>query len=132
MSDNRLNQNINWTPDRLNRQPTVYRGMTFVELLIVILIGAAIGAVVGLIVMIIVNLGWYSIPAGMLVFGVLSVRFGGIYISRLKRGKPETWFEQYIEFRLAPGKLITQEQLWGIHRTLRAKNKSKRKDKKDE
>ncbi|WP_101776037.1 TIGR03750 family conjugal transfer protein [Pasteurella oralis] len=108
---------ITFLPERLNRFPTVYRGMTFYELMIVMIVGALIGSVVGLIVMLLFNLGWYSIFAAMVGMSILSVRFGGITISRLKRGKPDTWLERYIEYKKNPTRFITQQQYWSIKRT---------------
>lgn len=111
-------ETIIFLPDRLNRHPPVYRGMTFHELVIVMLIGASIGGIIGILIMLLFNIGWYVIFMGMLVFGVISVRFGGFYISRLKRGKPDTWIARYIELKRNPSAFIIseQKQYWSIKR----------------
>ncbi|MGQ9444980.1 TIGR03750 family conjugal transfer protein [[Pasteurella] aerogenes] len=117
MTDQFQQKSISFIPERLNRQPTVYRGLTFSELLIVISGGAMIGALVGILIMLFFGADWYVIFMGMLAFGWLSLRFGGFYISRLKRGKPDTWLERYVEFKRSPSKFITQNTYWSIKRT---------------
>lgn len=112
---------IPFIPDRLNRKPPVYRGMTFYELLLMIVIGSSSGGVIGMAIMLILNISWASIPIGMLIVGVIAVRFGGFYISRLKRGRPEAWLERYVELRLHPSKFIHRDHDWSIRRS---KNKN--------
>ena len=108
---------VTFIPDRINRSPTVYRGMTMVELFIVAFMGAAVGAVIGLMTVLLFGLGLYIIPAFALLLGWSCIRFGGNSISRLKRGKPDTWFERYIELKRKPSKFITEETHWSIHRS---------------
>ncbi len=110
------NTTIGFIPERINRRPVVTRGMTFFELVIVLITGAIVGAFVGLLVMILFGLGWFIITVGMLIFGFLFLRFGGFYISRLKRGKPDSWLDRWVEFKLSSSKFITQDYVWSIKR----------------
>ncbi|MDO5055665.1 MAG: TIGR03750 family conjugal transfer protein [Pasteurella oralis] len=110
-------ETIAFIPERLNRRPPVFRGMTFFELVLVLLIGSGIGAVFGLLLALFFHLDWYVIPMGMLVVGFLSTRFGGAYISRLKRGKPDTWLDRFVEFKFKRSQFITQSTYWSIKRT---------------
>ncbi|KAE9541355.1 TIGR03750 family conjugal transfer protein [Ursidibacter maritimus] len=117
-------ETITFIPERLNRRPAVFRGMTFFELVLVMFIGAALGALLGLLVILLFPVDWYAIPMGMLAIGYLAMRFGGAYISRLKRGKPDTWLDRFVEFKTHPSKFITTSHYWSIKRTVK---KAKRK-----
>lgn len=110
---------IYFIPERLNRRPAVYRGMTFFELLLVIGMGSLAGALVGIVVMLLFGIDWYAIFMGMLALGWLAVRLGGTIISRLKRGKPDTWLDRYIELKRSPSQFITYQGFWAIKRTKR-------------
>ncbi len=122
------NKTIAFLPDRLNREPPVASGMTFSELLSVISLSASIGFVIGLVAMVVFSITWAIIPSCMVICGLIGLKVGGIGISRLKRGKPEAWFERYMAYRLNPKAFITEQQYWGIHRIYSApKRKMKRK-----
>ena len=115
------NLTIQFIPERLNRKPSVYRGMTIYELFISVIVGIAVGCLLGVFIMLITGISWPVIPTVMLIFGFIAVQFGGFYISRLKRGKPETWLERYVELKLHPSKFILQHHDWSIRRS---KNKN--------
>lgn len=125
MKEDSSTDTISFIPERLNRRPAVFRGMTFFELALVIAIGAGVGAVLGVLVIFVFRIDWYAIPMGMLVIGFLSTRFGGAYISRLKRGKPDTWLDRFVEFKMSPSKFITTSHHWSIKRTAKRKAKTK-------
>lgn len=110
-----LNRTILFLPERLNRQPPVFKGMTVSELFAVVGVLSAIGVVVGIFLMI-VGFSWVMIPSGILVVNLVGVKFAGMSIQRLKRGKPDAWFERYLDFKLHTSKYITQEQHWRIRR----------------
>ncbi|MDP8189071.1 TIGR03750 family conjugal transfer protein [Pasteurella skyensis] len=112
---------ISFIPDRLNRAPIVTRGMTMSELILAIITGVAIGVIFGVLVMFITGLDWYCIPASMLLFGWLATKLGGFYISRLKRGKPDSWLARFVDFKLNPSKFITVDETWSIKRTPKIK-----------
>ncbi len=117
MKEGASTETIAFIPERLNRRPAVFRGMTFIELILVMFIGAVIGALLGLLMILLFPVDWYAIPMGMLAIGYLSMRFGGAYISRLKRGKPDTWLERYVELKKSPSRFITTNTYWSIKRT---------------
>ncbi|MCI5764581.1 TIGR03750 family conjugal transfer protein [Actinobacillus porcinus] len=117
MQEQSSNVEILFIPERLNKAPSVYRGMTLIELMIVAGIGVCIGAVLGILTMFLFNLDWAMIPTGMLVFGFISIRFGGFALSRLKRGKPEAWLARYLEFRFFSSRFITKSDYWSIKRS---------------
>ncbi|VEJ09388.1 TIGR03750 family conjugal transfer protein [Actinobacillus delphinicola] len=110
------NKTILFLPDRLNRKPPVVSGMTFTELMSVIGISAIIGLFLGLLVIFVFHITWAVVPTVMVIFALIGLKFGGSLIARLKRGKPETWLERYVAYRLNPSAFITKEQHWGIHR----------------
>ncbi|EOU7469191.1 TIGR03750 family conjugal transfer protein [Escherichia coli] len=87
-------QTIRFLPDRLNVEPAVFRGFTTPELGLAALTGAVAGVIWPL--PLIPLLGWVIIPTGMLLTPLLLVWFGGVWISRLKRGKPDNWLWQHL------------------------------------
>lgn len=111
-----VSETITFIPERLNKQPSVYRGMTISELFIVAAIGVGIGMLIGIITMLFYP-NWVMIPTCMVIMGFLSIRFGGLYVSRLKRGKPDTWLERFVEFKRSPSRFITSENYWSLKRT---------------
>lgn len=123
MKEEASTETIAFIPERLNRRPAVFRGMTFIELILVMFIGAVIGALLGLLMILLFPVDWYAIPMGMLAIGYLSMRFGGAYISRLKRGKPDTWLERYVELKKSSSRFITTNTYWSIKRTPKQRGK---------
>lgn len=114
------NSTINFTTDRINRKPAVFRGMTMLELVLLLGSFAAIGAVSGILLMI-VGLGFYIIFVMAFVFMAIGVKLGGAYIARLKRGKPESYFEAWVDFKQNPQNYITASQKWRIRRSKKGK-----------
>lgn len=100
-------------------------GLTFAELLSVISLSASTGFVIGLVAMVVFSITWAIIPSCMVICGFIGLKVGGIAISRLKRGKPEAWFERYMAYRLNPKAFITKQQHWGIHRIYSAPKRKK-------
>lgn len=99
-SNQNANGEIDFLPERLNRIPTVFRGMTIIELGKFSLIGVVIGFVLGLLAFIVLG-SWVLIFVGMLVTPLPVVLYTSNKFSKLKRGKPDTWLERYLEFELA-------------------------------
>ena len=96
-------QTIRFLPDRLNSEPVVFRGFTTHEMGLAALAGAGAGLLL-------------SLPL---------VWFGGRWMARLKRGKPENWLWQRLETkkrRLGMGnpKLIVDARGWSVKRNRRA------------
>jgi conjugative transfer region protein (TIGR03750 family) len=96
MKDN----DIHMLPDRLNRMPVVYKGMTVRELLLMIGIGVIIGVVVGVCLFILFG-RWVLIPSAIVFMPLPTLFFGGNKIAKLKRGKPETWFARSVDLFFA-------------------------------
>ena len=112
-------QTIRFLPDRLNSEPTVFRGFTTHEMGLAALAGAGAGLLLSL--PFIPLAGWVVVPTGLLVMPLLLVWFGGRWMARLKRGKPENWLWQRLETkkrRLGMGnpKLIVDARGWSVKR----------------
>lgn len=113
-------QTIRFLPDRLNAEPVVFRGFTTPELGLAALIGLAVGGVVCLPFFPLI--GWVIIPIGMLLMPLLLIAFGGRWMARLKRGKPENYIWQRLEEkkrRMGYGdrSLIISSHSWSLRRT---------------
>lgn len=114
-------QTIQFMPDRLNSEPVVYRGLTMPELGLAALFGSVVGFVISLFFVPLV--GWVIIPTFILIIPLLVVFFGGRYLTRLKRGKPENYI--YRQLALIKRKwgmgdatnLIVHDQAWSLRRT---------------
>ncbi|CAH3550416.1 hypothetical protein AI2796V1_0386 [Enterobacter cloacae] len=116
-------QTIRFLPDRLNSEPVVFRGFTTHEMGLAALAGAGAGLLLSL--PFIPLAGWVVVPTGLLVMPLLLVWFGGRWMARLKRGKPENWLWQRLETkkrRLGMGnpKLIVDARGWSVKRNRRA------------
>lgn len=114
------NETILLIPSLINKSPVVYRQMTVSELFIVISIGATAGLLLGLMVFVALQLSAILILIFVLLGCVAGVYLGGAYLSRLKRNKPDTWLERYIDFKLSSAKFITRDQIWSIKRSARS------------
>ncbi|HDR1435565.1 TPA: TIGR03750 family conjugal transfer protein [Pasteurella multocida] len=93
-------EDIDFLPNRLNRQPVIYRGMTNTEIFTLAGIGALIGCGVGILVAILFG-EWVLIPTFILISPLITIFFGSKTIARLKRGKPDTWLPRYLEWTKA-------------------------------
>ncbi|EAA5901499.1 TIGR03750 family conjugal transfer protein [Salmonella enterica] len=114
---------IPFLPERLNREPAVFRGLTVSELLIALLAGLAAGAVAGTILAILWR-NWSLIPGIALPGATLAILCGGRWLARLKRGRPESWLYRALELRLARFGIGTQrfvlhDGVWAIRRSQR-------------
>lgn len=123
MRDNK----IDMLPDRLNRIPVVYKGMSINELLLLAGVGSVIGLGVGLILFIVS--GMWVLIVSMVIFMPLPMIFiGGNRIAKLKRGRPDTWFARYIDLLMAKqgfnsNKLIFNDDPFIIRRKEKVKRK---------
>lgn len=91
---------VPFLPHRLNRQPVVVRGLTADELWVCAGLSATAGFLAG------VPLAWLTRSIAMLptliVVGIaLGVFFGGGFLRRQKRGRPDTWLYRQLQWRLA-------------------------------
>lgn len=113
-------ETIRFLPDRLNAEPTVFRGFTTPELGLAALSGVFLGLLWTL--PLIPLFGWVIIPTGALLTPLLLVWTGGVWITRLKRGKPDNWLWQRIEEKKATlgvgrSTFIRVAQGWSLRRT---------------
>lgn len=112
-------ETICFLPDRLNAEPVVFRGFTTPEMGLAALAGVGLGLVWSL--PLIPLVGWVIIPTGMLVTPLLVIGFGGKWLMRLKRGKPENYIWQQLAMkkrRLGVGDnlLIIDSRGWSLRR----------------
>ncbi|MEQ9859537.1 TIGR03750 family conjugal transfer protein [Pectobacterium cacticida] len=112
-------QTIPFLPDRLNVEPVVFRGFTTSELGLAALFGALTGLLGSL--FFIPLAGWVIIPTGMLLTPLLVIGFGGSWIVRIKRGKPENYIWQKLEEKkrhigVGDKTLIIHSQGWSLRR----------------
>lgn len=113
-------QTIPFLPDRLNAEPIVFRGFTTPELGLAALFGAFAGLLWS--IFLIPFAGWVIIPTGMLLTPLLVIGFGGSWIARIKRGKPENYIWQKLEEKkrklgLGNASLIILSQRWSLRRS---------------
>lgn len=108
-------------PDRLNSEPVVFRGFTTPELGL----AACIGVVLGLIISLPFSLflSWLVIPTGSLLFPLVFISFGGKWLARKKRGKPENYIWQMFALRkrqmgIGDPKLIVDSRRWSVRRSI--------------
>lgn len=119
-------------PNRLDRDPTVFRGMTSDELFIVAGVGAATGIPLGIFLMALTGEAALLLASLLLIGPGIAIVFGGGTIRRLKRGKPNTWVHRLIQYQLASkgfptgqgADLILRSGPWSIRRDERAIKRS--------
>ncbi|EDT2963651.1 TIGR03750 family conjugal transfer protein [Salmonella enterica subsp. enterica] len=112
---------IEFLPDRLNREPVVFRGMTTTELFISLSGGFIAGIFGGIIPAVLLSV-WALIPTGALLGAVLSIMAGGRWLARLKRGRPDSWLYQAIGAFFArhgfgDPRLVQSSDVWNIRRS---------------
>lgn len=105
---------VTFLPNRLNRQPTIVRGLTADEMWIT----ASVTGVVGLLLGIGVALTTGQIgmaPTTVLVCMTLGIFGGGSIVRRKKRGRPETWLYRQAQWYLVRHYPILGRCLGGRH-----------------
>ncbi|EAS1759884.1 TIGR03750 family conjugal transfer protein [Salmonella enterica] len=112
---------IEFLPDRLNREPVVFRGMTTTELFIALSGGFIAGLFGGIIPAVLLNI-WALIPTGALLGAVLAIMAGGRWLARLKRGRPDSWLYQAIGAFFArhgfgDPRLVQRSEIWSVRRS---------------
>ncbi|EMX8466994.1 TIGR03750 family conjugal transfer protein [Serratia marcescens] len=113
-------QTIHFIPDRLNAEPVVFRGFTTPEMGLAALAGIGLGLLVSLPFLPLA--GWVALPTGMLLTPLLVIWFGGSWLTRRKRGKPENYLWQRLgawQRRMGWGHatLIIDKQGWSLRRS---------------
>ncbi|GAB1659152.1 TIGR03750 family conjugal transfer protein [Mannheimia haemolytica] len=112
-------QTISFLPTRLNREATVFGGMTVSEFGISASLGFALGLIVGLFFWILTDF-WLLIPAMAMLLCIATVLVGKVVVAAIKRGKPEAYLNRLIEKKLDDllngNKFIRREGFWSIRR----------------
>ncbi|WP_259564837.1 TIGR03750 family conjugal transfer protein [Enterobacter sichuanensis] len=85
--------NIPFLPDRLNREPVVWRGLTTSELFLALASGLGGGCAFGIVLALITRY-WPLLPGSALAGAALLIQGGGRILARAKRGKPDSWLPQ--------------------------------------
>lgn len=127
-------QHIEFLPNRLNRQPVIFRGMTNAEIFTLAAIGAVVGLGIGILTTILVG-DWILIPTCMLILPIVAVVLGGKTVARLKRGKPETWFLRHLQWIKATwlsnpyfiNPRLSDAWVWSLRRQSRQFRQSRRR-----
>ncbi len=78
-------QTIDFMPDHLNAEPTVFRGFTTHEMFAAAGVGCVGGSVIS--IPLLPLAGWVILPTGALIMPLLVVFFGGTFLTRIKRWK---------------------------------------------
>ncbi len=91
---------VTFLPHRLNRQPVVVRGLTADELWVCAGLSAAAGFFIG------IPLAWLThsiamLPTLIVASIAIGVFWGGGFLRRQKRGRPDTWLYRQLQWRLA-------------------------------
>ena len=111
---------IDFLPDRLNREPVVFRGMTTTELFLALASGLLSGGLAGILPAVVLGV-WAIIPTCALGGAVVLVLLGGRWLASLKRGRPDTWLYRRLGAWLArkglgDPKLVQQSAVWVTRR----------------
>jgi len=120
---------LRFLPTRLNRQPVIVLGMTADELWLSVGISALIGLVIG-IGLAIVTKSIAMTPTTMVVAVASGIIFGGKFLRRLKRGKPQTWLYREMRWQVSTrwpalkdwaggSDLLTRSGVWTTRRSTR-------------
>lgn len=114
---------IEFLPDRLNREPTVFRGLTTTELFIALGGGLVSGLLCGIFPAVVLGI-WALIPTGALAGAMLAIMAGGKWLARLKRGRPDTWLYRaagalFARHGFGTPKLVQTSAVWTVRRSER-------------
>ncbi|CAH0155817.1 MULTISPECIES: TIGR03750 family conjugal transfer protein [Pseudomonas] len=111
-------------PERLNRDPTVLRGLTNDEMWVALGVGALVGLLLG-VPLAIATASIAVAPTSMIVSMAVVLLAGGTLLRRAKRARPETWLYRKLEWilvsrwRLKRGSLILHSGAWTVRRSRR-------------
>jgi conjugative transfer region protein (TIGR03750 family) len=111
-------------PERLNRDPTVLRGLTNDEMWVALGVGALVGLLLG-VPLAIATASIAVAPTSMIVSMAVVLLASGTLLRRAKRARPETWLYRKVEWilvsrwRLKRGSLILHSGAWTVRRSRR-------------
>ncbi len=115
---------LGFLPERLNRDPTVLRGLTSDEMWVALAVGAGCGLLLG-IPLALVTSALAMLPTSMIASMALSLLAGGSLLRRAKRARPETWLYRRLQWSLARygaigrSGLLLHSGAWTVRRTRR-------------
>jgi conjugative transfer region protein (TIGR03750 family) len=114
---------ITFLPDRLNREPIVWHGLTTSELLLALVCGLCGGATTGVLLALAFG-SWPLIPGSALAGAGLLVQGSGRILARIKRSKPDSWLYQALfawleRHRLLRPQLIQHSTVWVVRRSVK-------------
>lgn len=98
--DTRADGTVTFLPHRLNRQPTVVRGLTADELWLVVALSGGCGLAAGLFAVTLVP-RLAIVPTVMVGCMALGVFAGGNLLRAKKRGRPDTWLPRQLQWWIA-------------------------------
>lgn len=122
-------ETIAFLPERLNRAPVVFRGLTTFEMFLALGAGAFAGLVLG-IPGAFATRTWAVAPCSALIGAMALLLLSGKVLARYKRGRSETWFYRMVEMRVSRSPfasllsvigfsnrtLILQASYWSVRR----------------
>lgn len=114
---------IIFLPDRLNREPVVWRGLTTSELFLALALGLGGGCISGILLALLSGY-WPLIPGSALAGAALLIQGGGWILARAKCGKPDNWLSQAIlawleHHHLRGRQLVQHSTVWVVRRSPR-------------
>ena len=103
---------IPFLPDRLNREPVVWRGLTTRELFLALASGLGGGCISGILLALLTG------------YWPLMIQGGGRILAHAKRGKPDSWLPQAIlawleRHHLRGAQLVQHSTVWVVRRSPR-------------
>jgi conjugative transfer region protein (TIGR03750 family) len=107
-------------PDRVNAEPVIFRGVTSTELLYLLIGGIGLWTPISLVAALVIHRPLFTlIFALVLVIG--TVYFGSIYLSGLKRNRPDHYYVQLAQMKFAgfgigAPPFFTRSGYWALER----------------
>lgn len=89
---------IDFLPDRLNREPVIYKGLTNSEMFSLLKIGAIVWFPLCLLVAWMCGATILGLGFGM-AFTLGTVVVGAMYLQKKKRGKPDGWYDRSMKIK---------------------------------
>ncbi len=116
-----MDQQTETLADRLNQEPVIFRGSTNSELGVILLCAVVFWVPTGLIVGAL--LGAIVMGLGLITLGVLlTIFFGSTYFQRIKRGRPDNYYQHLVMIKLSrlglrKSTIILKSGTWDLGRS---------------
>jgi conjugative transfer region protein (TIGR03750 family) len=94
------NENADFLADRTNAEPVIFRGVTSTEMLYMLVGGIVIWTPFSLVIGFVIRRPMFALIFIMLLV-IGTVYFGSIYLSSLKRNRPDHYYVQMAQIKLA-------------------------------